>query len=86
MLKVDGIGFNLGVALGMSEEEFRGHYAPIFKNKSTLDKAWKIVKSNKNASTDQSAGEPEKTVNRRNPKKTGDEGIHNQAEPETDIH
>jgi hypothetical protein len=86
MLKIDGIGFNLGFALSLSEEEFRGHFAPIFKNKKSLDKAWETVLSNKNATTNREVGEPKEPELRRNTKKTGDKGVYNTAEPETDIH
>lgn len=86
MHKVDGISFNLGIALGMDEGEFRGHFAPVFKKKETLDKAWLIVLSNKNASTDQSAGEAKEAKPKRGNRKADDEGVHNTTESEADIH
>lgn len=86
MHKIDGIAFNLGHAIGLDEEGFRGHYAPVFKKKETLDKAWQVVLSNKNASTDKSVGEAKEVKPKRSTRKTDNEGVYNSTQSEADLH
>lgn len=86
MLNIGNKSINLGFALGLTEEEFRGHYAPIFKTEAKLTEAWNIVKSQKDASVDRSVEEPTKPELRRHSKKGRNEGVHNSAESESDIH
>lgn len=84
MLKIGRKSINLAFAVTLTEEEFRGHYAPILK--SGLEEAWKIVKSHKDASSDKPTEKPSKLKRRRDSEQTGNKGIHNPTEPEPDLH
>ena len=78
MFNLLGQKINLSVALTMDENEFKGHFAPVFKSK--IDEAWALIKKQKDASSSKSVEVDAEIKPIKRFEKKRDKGVHPETE------